>query len=190
MTRDEPRVTTAVGALLLAIALTACRGDGDPLAGPGSTARASAAPTPVASEAEVQQTPAPAAETAVPDGTASSAARSARAFPPASRNVEHGGQIWAVYLALSRVDASGKAEEPEQLARAEQQARAVGYEDDIGNGDLGCDVGAREALRLDPDRDYRGVSIFFDTQAQAKQFVDAYEPPVVGTARVTAYCLD
>jgi hypothetical protein len=66
----------------------------------------------------------------------------------------------------------------------------VGYEDDIGSGDIGCEQGAKEALRLDPSRDYRSVSIFFDTQHRRSSFRRRLRAPVVGTARITAYCLD
>ena len=47
-----------------------------------------------------------------------------------------------------------------------------------------------ETLGLDPAVDYDAVSVFFDTEADAQTFVDLYQPGVVGTAFVTAYCLD
>jgi len=104
--------------------------------------------------------------------------------------VRQGGEFWAVYLAVSRLDATGKPEQPGELARARERAEAAGYKGHVEEGDIGCQRGAREALRLDPAREYRTVSIFFDTQAQARQFVAAFEPPVVGTAKIKAYCVD
>ena len=38
--------------------------------------------------------------------------------------------------------------------------------------------------------DYTAYSIFFATAAQAQTFVNIYSGPIVGTAYVTAGCLD
>lgn len=109
-------------------------------------------------------------------------------YPPTATNVVHGGQYWAVYLAISRTYGDPK------LDAAERQARAVGYREFSG-GDIGCDRGAREGLvragiQLDPDVNYVTRSLLFATQRDAQAFVDAYQPPVVGTVQVTTYCLD
>jgi len=104
-------------------------------------------------------------------------------FPSAVTSPTQGGVYFAVYLAVVKEgqgDTTAKA--------AEESAKAAGYE--IGTGEIDCEQGARAALKLDKTAAYQGTSIFFATAAQAKQFVDAYEPGVVGTAKITAYCLD
>ena len=94
----------------------------------------------------------------------------------------HGGSYWAVFLDVSRAgDTAGEQEAREALA-------AAGYRG--SGGDVGCAQGASEALGLDPAIAYTGVWVEFATAAEAQRFVDLYEPGVVGTARVTAYCLD
>ena len=104
-------------------------------------------------------------------------------FPPEAE-AEQGGRYWAVFLSVERgSDATGP-----EISEALRAAEEVGYE--AGAGDLGCTQGAAEALGLDPALPYVGVSIFFASAELAQQFVDAYEPGVVGTAEVTAYCLD
>lgn len=75
------------------------------------------------------------------------------------------------------------------LERARARAEQAGY-DEVGGGDIDCDQGAREALGLDPDRDYYAVALYFPDRPTAQQFVDAYEPGVVGIADLTTYCLD
>ena len=56
-----------------------------------------------------------------------------------------------------------------------------------GATDINCDQGAREALRLTPGVDYFVEAVYFLTRQEAQQFVDAFEPGVVGTAFVTVY---
>ncbi|MBP2328407.1 hypothetical protein JOF56_008792 [Kibdelosporangium banguiense] len=66
----------------------------------------------------------------------------------------------------------------------------IGYKPDSGAFDVGCEQGLVEALRLDPQRQYAATRIFFTTETRAQQFVKAYQPGVVGTAKVTLYCMD
>ena len=102
-------------------------------------------------------------------------------FPPAAQ-VRHGDRVFGVFVAVERTLSA-----PE-LARAEEELRTVGYP--MGGGDVNCDQGARETLRLAPDLDYYTVAVYFRTRQEAQQFVDAFVPGVVGTAEVTAYCRD
>jgi len=104
-------------------------------------------------------------------------------FPKDVTSPTQGGVYFAVYLAVVKEGQSDKA-----AKAAESSSRAVGYE--TGTSEIDCEQGARGALKLDNTAGYQGTSIFFATAAQAKQFVDAYEPGVVGTAKITAYCLD
>jgi hypothetical protein len=102
-------------------------------------------------------------------------------WPPEAQ-AEHGGQYWAVYLAVAHAGT-----DQAELAAAHASAKSIGYQAGIGSI---CEAGATEALGLNPDISYDAVSIFFDTAAQAQEFVDLYQPGVVGTAFITAYCLD
>jgi hypothetical protein len=115
-------------------------------------------------------------------------------FPPAVAplKLEHGGTYWGVYVTVVRTDDNFQItpEDQQRLDAGKKSLTDLGYEPDAGAYDLGCEQGVREQLRLDPQRNYATVRIFFATQAQAEQFVTAYQPGVVGTAKVTLYCMD
>jgi hypothetical protein len=102
---------------------------------------------------------------------------------PAAAEATHGGQYWAVFLEVARAGT-----EQAELQQAYDAASALGYPSGIG--DVACSQGASEQLGLDPAVSYQAVSIYFYDRGEAQQFVDQYEPGVVGTAFVTAYCLD
>ncbi len=125
--------------------------------------------------------------TATPPATTTTSALPTRSltptFPKDVTSPTQGGVYFAVYLAVVKEGGSDEAAKV-----AESSAKAVGYE--TGTGEIDCEQGARAALKLDKTAGYSGTSIFFATAAQAKQFVDAYEPGVVGTAKIIAYCLD
>lgn len=133
----------------------------------------------------------PSAATVAPSSTQAAAEAD---FPPAVAplELEHGGTYWGVYVTVVRADDNLQIapEDQKRLDAAEKSLTDLGYEPDAGAYDLGCEQGVREQLRLDPQRDYATVRIFFTTQAQAEQFVTAYQPGVVGTAKVTLYCMD
>ena len=156
---------------------------------PAAEPTPSAEPTPATDEtpeptSPPSEEPSPSATPpqATPSPVTPPAAPAAPVFPEEAA-VEHGGRSTAVYLAVA-YDGS----DPE-LARAYAQAREVGYSG-VGIGDVACDQGAGEALGLDPARAYSRVAVYFPDRATAQQFVDAYEPGVVGIADVTTYCLD
>lgn len=108
------------------------------------------------------------------------------AFPPAlDDELEHGDRVFGVYLAVERVERSPGPDAQQAIA----DAAAVGYDVEL-SPDIDCDRGAREQLGLDPARDYSAVVLYFETRALAQQFVDLFEPGVVGTAAVTLFCLD
>lgn len=107
---------------------------------------------------------------------------SGRRFPPEADNLRTGERAFGVYVAVERDSAA-----PE-LARAEEDLRRVGYSPGPGAPDINCDHGAREALGLTPGVDYFSVAVYFRTRHEAQQFVDAFEPGVVGTAEVTVDC--
>ena len=53
---------------------------------------------------------------------------------------------------------------------------------------INCDKAAREALGLTLGVDHYTVAVYFRTRDEAQQFVDTFEPGVVGTAEVTVDC--
>ena len=117
----------------------------------------------------------------LPSSLPSSSAGATTGLPPESA-AEPGGRYYAVFVAVAQ-DARD-----EQLAAAQQRAKALGYQGGIG--ELGCTAGAREQLGLPADSPYTAYSVFFDSKDDADRFVDAYGARVVGIARITAGCLD
>ncbi len=107
-----------------------------------------------------------------------------RRFPPEVPRLRHGDDVFGVYLAVERSPTA-----PE-LARTKEELGKAGYPVSEGFTDIACDRGAHEALGLAPGVDYVGVVVYFRTRQEAQQFVDAFEPGVVGTAQVTVFCLD
>jgi hypothetical protein len=93
-----------------------------------------------------------------------------------------GGKYYAVFLAVA-ADAKDPA-----LVDAQEQAKALGYQG--GVGDVNCTPGARTALNLNDTAAYTAYSIFFETNEQAQTFLNSFSGKVVGTAFVTAGCLD
>ncbi len=107
----------------------------------------------------------------------------APATQPTPVPVEHGREMFGVYLSVER----GAAPTAETRAA---QAEAERNKWPFSGGDINCDQGAREALRLDPARDYYAVAVYFVTREDAQRFVDLYEPGVVGIAAVKVFCAD
>lgn len=106
-------------------------------------------------------------------------------FPPPAGELTHGGQSWAVYLALADDFTAPELEEAQQLADM--------YGLFAGFGDLGCDQGGAEALGVDPNGEWAVASVYFDSEAEAEQFVDAFEArghTVAGVGPVQTFCLD
>jgi hypothetical protein len=106
-------------------------------------------------------------------------------FPPPASELTHGGESWAVYLAVADVFTAPELEEAQELADT--------YGFLAGIGDLACDQGGTEALGLDPNGDWAAVAVYFDGEAEAEQFVDAFEArghTVAGLGLVETFCLD
>lgn len=106
-------------------------------------------------------------------------------FPPPAGGLTHGGESWAVYLAVADDFAAPELEEAQQLADT--------YGLFAGFGDLGCDQGGAEALGVDASGQWAVVSVYFDTEADALQFIDAFEArghTVAGVGLVETFCLD
>ena len=96
---------------------------------------------------------------------------------------EHGGVYAAVYLAVS-----ADFNDP-RFADSVASARAVGYDAYTGGG-IGCDSGAAEGLRLDPNSEYYTSVLYFSSFPQAQQFAALYPPAEVGIVQVQTFCLD
>jgi hypothetical protein len=103
-------------------------------------------------------------------------------FPALKERLSHGGEAWAVYFAVGEYEDPGLAATTAVLAD-------LGFPS--GVGDLGCDLGAAELLGVDSS--LAGVALYFDTEADAAAFVDAYEArgyEALGWGLVNTYCLD
>ncbi|MDX6197417.1 MAG: hypothetical protein QOJ79_568 [Actinomycetota bacterium] len=132
----------------------------------GSSAETAATPSPTPSPTTATERP-----TQRPSGS----------LPPEAATTP-GGKYYAVFLAVA-----GDAKDP-ALADAQERAKVLGYQG--GVGDINCTPGARAALHLSDSGAFTAYSIFFATSEQAQAFASSYSGRVVGTAYVTAGCLD
>jgi hypothetical protein len=108
-------------------------------------------------------------------------------LPPAQEEPVHGGDAWAVYLALS-TDISGP-----EIADAIALLEDLGYVAGWAIGDLACDQGGAQAVGVDPSDGYAAVRAYFETVLDAARFVvalDARGHSVLGIGLVQTYCLD
>ena len=160
-----------------------------------TTPSATATPTPVSTTATPTPTPtataAPTTVTATTTAAASPTTRQPTAspradpWPKALGEPSQGDPVWAVYLALAH-----SSDDP-ALDKAVQAGARVGYT--AIKGDLACDQGAMEALKVDPYDFWSAVALYFDTQEKARTFIRSYRASggtVVGSARVALGCLD
>ena len=105
---------------------------------------------------------------------------------PAEAPLEQGAEQWAVYLAVEDTSA-GVA--PESVTRALDHLGSLGYT--AVPTQLGCDMGAPEALGRDPDD--TAVAVYFQQRADAGDFTALHKDSGLGfvdMVRVTRYCLD
>ena len=72
------------------------------------------------------------------------------------------------------------------LEAATARAETIGYP--AGVGDIACDQPAAEELGVPLDSS--AVAIYFDTREDAESAAALFDPPPVGIAKVTTYCLD
>jgi hypothetical protein len=141
---------------------------------PGAAAEPTTAPEPSASETPAPTTSTPPTTTLAP-------------LPPTQEQPVHGGDAWAVYLALS-TDISGP-----EIGDAIDLLEDLGYVAGWGSGDLACDQGGAQAVGVDPSDNYAVVGAYFDTALDAARFVvalDARGHSVLGLGLVQTYCLD
>jgi hypothetical protein len=169
----SPGAIQACAVALTCSSLAGCASE-SPVISPAQLSPPASPPT---TDVPTARGPAP---TAAP--TAGAATKKAPPFPPQAPLV-HQGTAWAVVVAISRTQNDPK------LAAAVRSVTAVGYRDVVVNPVSGCDQGMREGLKLNPG-DYWHVSLYFADAATAQQFVDAYQPGVVGTVKVVTGCAD
>jgi hypothetical protein len=172
--------------VLLTLALTlvtACSSNGaDPTTTTESTTSSSGA------AATSTTTTAPATTTTIPTTTTSTTPTTSTTlpeFPQAKDPLEHGGDAWAVYLAVA--DDFGDS----SLDEASSLADSYGYF--AGVSDINCDQGAAAAVGVPSGGSEAVVGVYFDSELDANQFVLAYEArghTVAGTGLVQTYCLD
>ena len=105
-------------------------------------------------------------------------------LPAAVEAVEHGQTYWAVYLVVA---ISGGRPSVRGFDQAVQRVRDSGVP--IGAYGGFCDQGGREAL-ADVGEVDTAVALYFQTEAEARQFAGDLDPPPVRVARVTTYCAD
>lgn len=117
-------------------------------------------------------------------GSAPDTTGGSQRFPAEWTDYRHGDSAFGVYLAVERTRTA-----PE-LAQAKEELRKVGYSVPQGVADVGCGLGAYDSLGLEPGVYYYAVVVYFRTGEEAQQFVDAFQPGVVGTAAVKILCAD
>lgn len=106
-------------------------------------------------------------------------------FPVPNSQLEHGGESWAVYLAVT--------DDFADPALDEAAATAQSYGFLAGATDINCDQGAAEAVGVAPGGSEAVVGVYFDSELDANQFVLAIQArghPVAGTGLVQTFCLD
>ena len=150
------------------------------------------APATAAGTAATPGTDSAPATTTPPETTAAAPAHTnvppedtAPALPPNDFVPIQGGDAVAVYLdILGQSATSGNL--GDDFAVAIDAGESLGF--DVAYGDIGCDEGAAEQLKLE-DGDL-AASVYFATFEDADAFAAAYPFPVVGIVEVRTFCLD
>lgn len=170
-------------ALGMMLAFSACS--------PGETAESTTAPsTSIVATTTTSTTLAPSTTSSTTTSTTTTSTTTTTVppgpeFPPAKAVLEHGGDAWAVYVAI--------AEEFDDPALSEATAvlDELGYI--TGVGDLGCDAGGAEILGLDPAGTQAVVAVYFETEEDGVTFLTAWTGlghQVIGSGLVQTFCLD
>jgi hypothetical protein len=102
----------------------------------------------------------------------------------ARARAEHGESYWGVYLHAGESTRGLDAEEAGKLLRE----RGLALGEDFSKGELGCDVGAAEALGL-PEETI-AIGVYFRDEADARAFAASLPREPVGIARVQTMCRD
>lgn len=170
--------------LTIAVAVLACSSEGTA----EETTTSAPAPTTTTTAAPTTTTTAPSTTTTLPATTTTTIPTTTTTlspFPPAAETLEHGGEIWAVYLAVAD-DFSDPG-----LDDAVALAEMYGYL--AGAGDMGCDQGASDAIGIPEGGGEAVVGVYFNSEADASLMVAALAErghEVAGMGRVQTFCLD
>lgn len=113
---------------------------------------------------------------------ASSTTSAGSGFPPQRAVLEHGGTTWAVVLYGSEDAADPLFDNPLSVLTS------VGYTSGITD----CDQGAADVLGLPDGYSYLTLSVYFETEADARAAVTAFAGRGVDAVagQVETYCLD
>ncbi len=175
---------TLAKALVGAAALVACGGPSDGSEGAAatvvSTTTSNSSTLPSSSTTAVVTTSTP--STSTPTSASRSTTSKGSEFPPQRAVLEHGGRTWAVVLYGSEDPADPLFD------NARSVLTSVGYTGGITD----CDQGASEVLGLPDGHSYFTLSVYFETEADARAAVTAFAGRGVdGVAgQVETYCLD
>jgi hypothetical protein len=192
--RRDAALLTALGCLL---GLAACTGAGPEAAGPVPAVpspSSSPAPAPGTSSrpstGTTKPAESPAGSPSRPAGTTTAPARPQSSvkpgrWPKSLGEPTQGDRVWAVYLAV------GHSSTDPAINKAVKQAAGVRYQAVIG--DLACDDGGTQALRLDEFDYWTAATVYFADQSDARSFAASYQAKVtkpLGVARIGLGCLD
>ncbi len=193
--RQNRRNAALLPALGCLLGLAACTGAEPQSAGPAPSAASSVSSPAVSSPAATPApagtstgprapgTPRPAGTTPVPARPESSV-KPGR-WPKSLGEPTQGDRVWAVYLAV------GHSSTDAAISKAVKQAAGVKYQAVIG--DLACDDGGTQALRLDEFDYWTAATVYFADQSDARSFAASYQAKVtkpLGVARIGLGCLD
>lgn len=112
-----------------------------------------------------------------------SAAPASKAIPGST----HGGRYWGVYTFVGGANDAGY---DRSIRRLEAMGLERGY--NFSDGELGCDRGAAEALRVPAHErnSAMGVAVYFHERQDARAFANSLEEAPVGVIRVRTLCAD
>lgn len=150
-----------------------------------ATGTASAAAEPTTSSARATPSTRMSTTAATRTTTSTTTTPAATRWPKALGEPQQGQPAWGVYLAVAHTSSDAAIE------KAVRQAAGVGYSAVVG--DIACDGGAMEALKLDQFDYWTGATLYFRTQADARTFAASYTAEVAkptGVAKVKVGCLD
>ena len=153
---------------------------------PSTSATATTSGSSVTATSATTSTPTPSTSATTTAGsTTTTTTAAATRWPKALGEPQQGQPAWGVYLAV------GHASDDAEIEEAVRQAAQVGYSAVVG--DIACDGGAMEALKLDEFDYWTGATLYFRTQAEARTFAASYTAEVAkpkGVVKVKVGCLD
>ena len=111
--------------------------------------------------------------------------------PKGGDGVNHGGEYWAVYIAVAGSDSAYElAAWPDGVYPVIERLRAefskVGVF--LGDGGTDCDIGGRDVLSgYDADL---SAAVYYERESDARAFAALLSRPPLGVGRIKAFCAD